>query len=182
VTAFEAYEEPMPSASASSLYRFGPAFMAMLVGLLWAETSTADSSGTLRISGRVPPQAGIRFSQPSALLSFGGISAANGRLRLADLGIFGNTRQFVVSLASLNAGNTGTPSLVDPETGKALPYALTFGGEKITFVGGEAKIATGANAGDPLSGLKPIELGLAKNAGLNTGRYQEHLVVVVAGR
>ena len=182
MTAFEAYEEPMPSASASSPSRFGPAFVAMLVGLLWAETSTADSSATLRISGRVPPQAGIRFSQPSTLLSFGGISAANGRLRLADLGVFGNTRQFVVSLASLNAESTGTPSLVDPETGKALPYVLTFGGEKINFVGGEAKIATGTNAGDPQSGLRPLELGMGKNAGLDAGRYQEHLVVVVAAR
>lgn len=158
------------------------AVAALLVGVLWAEASTASTNGTLRLVGRVAPQAGIWFSQLSSLFSFSGISLAGGRVRLADLGVFGNNRQFTVSLVSQNAESTGTPSLVDPDTGKTLPYILTYDGDPLMFVDGEAQIASGPNTGDAERGLKPLELGMLKNAGSEAGRFQERLVIVIAAR
>lgn len=155
---------------------------ALLAGVLWAGASTASTNGTLRLAGRVAPNAGIWFSQLSSLFSFSGISLGGGRVRLADLGVFGNNRQFTVSLISRNAESTGAPSLVDPDTGKALPYILTYDGDPLMFVGGEAQIASGPNAGDAERGLKPLELGMLKNASNEAGRFQEQLVIVIASR
>lgn len=162
--------------------RAAAALLALLVGVTWAEASTASTNGSLRLLGRVAPQAGIWFSQLSSLYSFSGISLADGRVRLADLGVFGNNRQFTVSLVSRNAESTGTPSLVDQETGRALPYLLTYDGDPLMFVDGEAQIASGPNAGDREKGLKPLELGMAKAANLAGGHFQERLVIVIAAR
>ncbi len=142
----------------------------------------SGTNGALHLVGRVAPQAGIWFSQLNSLFSFSGISLGSERVRLADLGVFGNNRRFTVSLVSRNAESTGTPSLVDQGTGRTLPYLLTYDGDPLMFVDGEAQIASGPNAGDREKGLKPLEPGMAKAADLAGGHFQEGLVIVIAAR
>lgn len=178
----ESYNIHMTFAFRLFARRTALAVAALLVGVMWAEASTASTNGTLRLAGRVAPQAGIWFSQLSSLFSFSGILFGGGRVRLADLGVFGNNRQFTVSLVSRNAESTGTPSLVDQETGRTLPYLLTYDGDPLMFVDGEAQIASGPNAGDREKGLKPLELGMAKAANPAGGNFQERLVIVIAAR
>lgn len=158
------------------------AALALLVGTLSGPAAASSgSSGTLRLSGRVPPHAFVRLSNwtlsPVALRRMaGGV-----RLGVANLSILANNRRFSVSLVSAGARSAGRPSLVDPVSGMSMPYQVSYDGATLAPVAGEIPLdrllaAVGA------TGPKDLEVTLPEGSATGAGRYQDRLVLVIKAR
>ncbi len=153
-------------------------------------SSKAGTSGTLHIAGQVFARATLWVSQFSlSISSFSSLNSAGsltrkivgfGQIWLADLGISGNGSKFTVSVQSANAQDSGQPSLVDQDTGAAIPYRLTYGGSNLTFVGGEAQLA--AVPGETATAPLPLALAVPPGSDVADGRFQERIVLVVKAR
>ena len=141
--------------------------------------SSAATSQKIQLVGRVLPHADVWLSRLYLGLTSHAAYPSNG-FSLADLGVRGNGSKFVVSLVSQSARQSGQTSLVDPASGTAIGYRLTYGGAKIDFVKGEARLATSDKnvAATP----RPLELKMPISADLSRGHFQERIIVVITAR
>lgn len=142
-------------------------------------TSSAATSQKLQLVGRVLPHADVWLSQLYLGLTSHPAYSSNG-FSLADLGVRGNGSKFVVSLVSQSARQSGQASLVDSESGTAVGYRLTYGGAKIDFVRGEARLAT--SDGNAAANPRPLEIKMPSNTDLSHGRFSERITIVITAR
>lgn len=154
--------------------------------------SLAGTAGSIRLAGRVFGRATIWLSQLTlSFSSVGTLSSAGsltrkivgiGQIWLTDLRISGNGSKFTVSVQSVSAEQSGEPSLVDQDTGEAIPYRLTYGGADLNFSGSEAWLAGVDKATAVGEAPQPLALALPRGTDVTGGRFADHLVVVVRAR
>lgn len=147
--------------------------------MTWVEiASAAEQSGTIRLAGRVPPRGAISMAQSSFGLP-GGRLAAGQQIWLTDLLLASNHRGLKVSLVSRNADDNGRAVLVDDETGASVPYRVIFGGEEVDVSIGERTLLNTQRRDQSPSGPRGLEIGLPANTDLNSGRYEEQLLLII---
>jgi hypothetical protein len=140
----------------------------------------AGSSGTIHLSGTVPPRSILRLIEGSLLPSID----LQRPVRNALLGSFvdeSNTSSgYELVLVSQSAATYGGQTRLVGDDGASLPYKLAFAGQEVRFKGGEAMLATiGPRSGGGGSGA--LTLSTATGAP-RTAKLQDVLSIIVRAR
>jgi hypothetical protein len=148
--------------------------------LLQPAPAAAGNTATITIRAEVPMVSSVHVQQTDIALS-GDLREPVSDALLTQVQERSNNRNgYTVTILSDSARDRGHPALVNVMGMGAVPYRLTYGGEHLRFIGGQAVLSRASRTSG--SAVKDMAISTSPAGDVAPGRYSDRLTLILSAR
>jgi len=143
---------------------------------------SAQTSTSITIRGYVPTISSLQLLETNPVISNDLRTSVTGALVARVLEQSNAASGYLIKLISETGRSRNGAALLNREHGVAIPYILSYGGERIQFANGEAEIKRPRRAKAERKVESDLRISTNGNERAPTGEYSDTITLVIAAR